>query len=88
VIFLVVDDARFLTGSTLSINGGHHMYCSRLGFEVWRAVPRLWADHFLLLAVNFIPAQRQANDVLFKAASPYPSKYPRPHLLTGTRLLI
>jgi acetoacetyl-CoA reductase len=26
VIFLLVDDARFLTGSTLSINGGHHMY--------------------------------------------------------------
>ena len=26
VIFLVADDAAFITGSTLSINGGQHMY--------------------------------------------------------------
>ena len=26
VIFLVSDDAGFITGSTLSINGGQHMY--------------------------------------------------------------
>lgn len=26
VLFLVADDADFITGSTLSINGGHHMY--------------------------------------------------------------
>jgi acetoacetyl-CoA reductase len=26
VIFLVADDATFITGSTLSINGGQHMY--------------------------------------------------------------
>lgn len=26
VVFLVADDADFITGSTLSINGGHHMY--------------------------------------------------------------
>jgi len=26
VQFLVADDAGFLTGSTLSINGGQHMY--------------------------------------------------------------
>ena len=26
VLFLVSDDADFITGSTLSINGGHHMY--------------------------------------------------------------
>jgi acetoacetyl-CoA reductase len=26
VIFLVADDAGFITGSTLSINGGQHMY--------------------------------------------------------------
>ena len=26
VLFLVGDDAGFITGSTLSINGGHHMY--------------------------------------------------------------
>jgi acetoacetyl-CoA reductase len=26
VAFLVADDAGFVTGSTLSINGGQHMY--------------------------------------------------------------
>ena len=26
VLFLVADDADYITGSTLSINGGHHMY--------------------------------------------------------------
>ena len=26
VLFLVADDAGFVTGSTLSINGGQHMY--------------------------------------------------------------
>ncbi|MCP4470981.1 MAG: SDR family oxidoreductase, partial [Gammaproteobacteria bacterium] len=26
VVFLVSDDAAFITGSTLSINGGQHMY--------------------------------------------------------------
>jgi len=26
VLFLVADDADFITGSTLSINGGQHMY--------------------------------------------------------------
>jgi acetoacetyl-CoA reductase len=26
VMFLVEDDAGFVTGSTLSINGGQHMY--------------------------------------------------------------
>ena len=26
VLFLIADDADFITGSTLSINGGHHMY--------------------------------------------------------------
>ncbi|MCW8947266.1 MAG: SDR family oxidoreductase, partial [Sedimenticola sp.] len=26
VLFLVSDDAGFITGSTLSINGGQHMY--------------------------------------------------------------
>lgn len=26
VVFLVAEDADFITGSTLSINGGHHMY--------------------------------------------------------------
>ncbi len=26
VLFLVADDADFITGSTLSVNGGHHMY--------------------------------------------------------------
>ncbi len=26
VVFLVSDDAGFITGSTLSINGGQHMY--------------------------------------------------------------
>jgi acetoacetyl-CoA reductase len=26
VVFLVADEADFITGSTLSINGGHHMY--------------------------------------------------------------
>jgi len=26
VMFLVADDATFVTGSTLSINGGQHMY--------------------------------------------------------------
>ena len=26
VLFLVADDAGFITGSTISINGGHHMY--------------------------------------------------------------
>ena len=26
VVFLVADDAGFITGSTLSINGGQHMY--------------------------------------------------------------
>jgi acetoacetyl-CoA reductase len=26
VMFLVADDAGFITGSTLSINGGQHMY--------------------------------------------------------------
>jgi acetoacetyl-CoA reductase len=26
VAFLVADDAGFITGSTLSINGGQHMY--------------------------------------------------------------
>jgi len=26
VQFLVADDATFITGSTLSINGGQHMY--------------------------------------------------------------
>ncbi|MBC7905523.1 MAG: acetoacetyl-CoA reductase [Rhodospirillaceae bacterium] len=26
VVFLVADDADFITGSTISINGGHHMY--------------------------------------------------------------
>jgi acetoacetyl-CoA reductase len=26
VVFLVGDDAGFITGSTLSINGGQHMY--------------------------------------------------------------
>ena len=26
VVFLVADDAAFITGSTLSINGGQHMY--------------------------------------------------------------
>jgi acetoacetyl-CoA reductase len=26
VHFLVADDATFITGSTLSINGGQHMY--------------------------------------------------------------
>jgi acetoacetyl-CoA reductase len=26
VVFLTADDADFITGSTLSINGGHHMY--------------------------------------------------------------
>ena len=26
VLFLVADDAGFITGSTLSINGGQHMY--------------------------------------------------------------
>jgi acetoacetyl-CoA reductase len=26
VVFLVSEKADFITGSTLSINGGHHMY--------------------------------------------------------------
>jgi len=26
VKFLVADDADFITGSTISVNGGHHMY--------------------------------------------------------------
>ena len=26
VLFLVADEAEFITGSTLSINGGQHMY--------------------------------------------------------------
>ena len=26
VLFLIADDAGFITGSTLSINGGQHMY--------------------------------------------------------------
>jgi acetoacetyl-CoA reductase len=26
VLFLVADDADFITGATLSINGGQHMY--------------------------------------------------------------
>ena len=26
VMFLIADDAGFITGSTLSINGGQHMY--------------------------------------------------------------
>jgi acetoacetyl-CoA reductase len=26
VLFLIADDAGFVTGSTLSINGGQHMY--------------------------------------------------------------
>jgi acetoacetyl-CoA reductase len=26
VLFLVADDAGFVTGSTMSINGGQHMY--------------------------------------------------------------
>ena len=26
VMFLVADDATFITGSTLSVNGGQHMY--------------------------------------------------------------
>ena len=26
VLFLVADEAAFITGSTLSINGGQHMY--------------------------------------------------------------
>jgi acetoacetyl-CoA reductase len=26
VLFLIADDADFITGSTLSVNGGHHMY--------------------------------------------------------------
>ena len=26
VLFLVADDADFITGSTLSVNGGQHMY--------------------------------------------------------------
>jgi acetoacetyl-CoA reductase len=26
VVFLTADDADFITGSTLSINGGQHMY--------------------------------------------------------------
>lgn len=26
VLFLVADDADFVTGSTISINGGQHMY--------------------------------------------------------------
>jgi acetoacetyl-CoA reductase len=26
VLFLTADDADFITGSTLSINGGQHMY--------------------------------------------------------------
>jgi acetoacetyl-CoA reductase len=26
VVFLTADDAGFITGSTLSINGGQHMY--------------------------------------------------------------
>ncbi|HEX4111366.1 MAG TPA: SDR family oxidoreductase, partial [Stellaceae bacterium] len=26
VLFLVSDDAGFITGSTLSVNGGQHMY--------------------------------------------------------------
>jgi acetoacetyl-CoA reductase len=26
VVFLIADDAGFITGSTLSINGGQHMY--------------------------------------------------------------
>ncbi len=26
VVFLADDDAGFITGSTLTINGGHHMY--------------------------------------------------------------
>ena len=26
VKFLVANDAGFITGSTLSVNGGHHMY--------------------------------------------------------------
>ena len=26
VLFLVADDAGFITGSTMSINGGQHMY--------------------------------------------------------------
>ena len=26
VMFLVADDADFITGSTMSINGGQHMY--------------------------------------------------------------
>ncbi len=26
VLFLVADDADFITGSTISVNGGHHMY--------------------------------------------------------------
>ena len=26
VLFLVADEADFVTGSTLSVNGGHHMY--------------------------------------------------------------
>src|SRR6201998_2297656 len=30
VLFLVADDADFITGSTLSVKGGQHMYCSAL----------------------------------------------------------
>ena len=26
VMFLVADDADFITGSTITVNGGHHMY--------------------------------------------------------------
>ena len=26
VLFLTADDADFITGSTISVNGGHHMY--------------------------------------------------------------
>jgi acetoacetyl-CoA reductase len=26
VLFLIADDADFITGSTISVNGGHHMY--------------------------------------------------------------
>jgi acetoacetyl-CoA reductase len=26
VVFLVADDADFITGATLSVNGGQHMY--------------------------------------------------------------
>jgi acetoacetyl-CoA reductase len=26
ILFLVADDAEFITGSTVSVNGGQHMY--------------------------------------------------------------